>query len=187
MYIKQKMIKILAVLTLMLIGSAHATDKDNQKGTIPEGPGLGQPATAEEITALSINVFPDGRGLPDGAGSVTQGASIYKSKCVICHGIGGIGGSAEPLAGAEMGLTSEWPEKTIGTFWPYATTLFDFTRRSMPMTTPGSLSNDEAYALTAYLLYLNGIVDEGVMLNKETLMQVKMPNVDGFINIYGQE
>ena len=86
-----------------------------------------------------------------------------------------------------MGLTGEWPEKTIGTLWPYATTLFDFTRRSMPMTAPGSLSNDEAYALTAYLLYLNGIVDVGVMLNKETLMQVKMPNVDGFINVYEQE
>ncbi len=185
MYIERKIIKILAVSALMLIGSVVATD--NPGGLIAEGPDLGQLATAEEVTALSINVFPDGRGLPEGSGSVTQGASIYKSKCIVCHGTDGLGGSAEPLAGAEMGLTGEWPEKTIGTLWPYATTLFDFTRRSMPMTAPGSLSNDEAYALTAYLLYLNGIVDVGVMLNKETLMQVKMPNVDGFINVYEQE
>jgi cytochrome c len=185
MYIEQKKIKILAVLALMLIGSVVATD--NPGGLIPEGPDLGQLATAEEVAALSINVFPDGKGLPEGSGSVTQGASIYKSKCIVCHGAGGLGGSAEPLAGAEMGLTSEWPEKTIGTLWPYATTLFDFTRRSMPMTAPGSLSNDETYALTAYLLYLNGIAGENLVLNKETLMRVKMPNVDGFINIYEQE
>lgn len=97
-----------------------------------------------------------------------------------------MGDSAEPLAGAEMGLTDEWPEKTIGTYWPYATTLFDFTRRSMPMTEPGSLNDNETYALTAYLLYLNNIVAEDAVLNKETLMQVKMPNVDGFINVYEQ-
>jgi len=176
----------------MLTGSVLATGKDNQKGSvpegyIPEGPGLGQPAMADEVAALSINVFPDGRGLPEGSGSVMRGASIYQSRCIVCHGANGLGGSADPLAGAEMGLTGEWPEKTIGTLWPYATTLFDFTRRSMPMTAPGSLSNDESYALTAYLLYLNGIVDEDVVLNKETLMQVKMPNVDGFINVYEQE
>lgn len=185
MYIKQKMTKILAISVLMLIGSVVATE--DQQFSIPEGPQLGQPATAEEVAALSINVFSDGRGLPEGSGSVAQGASIYQSKCIVCHGAGGLGGSAEPLAGAKMGLTGEWPEKTIGTLWPYATTLFDFTRRSMPMTAPGSLNNDEVYAVTAYLLYLNGIVDKNLVLNKETLMQVKMPNVDGFINIYEQE
>lgn len=182
--------KILAVSILTLIGSVYATE--DQQGSIPEGlflegPGLGQPATAEEVAALSINVFPDGRGLPEGSGSVTQGASIYQSRCIVCHGANGLGGSAEPLAGAEMGLSGEWPEKTIGTLWPHATTLFDFTRRSMPMTAPGSLSNDEIYALTAYLLYLNNIVAEDAVLDKEALMQVKMPNVDGFINVYEQE
>ena len=177
--------KILIISVLTLTGSVVATE-DQQK-TVAEGPELGQPATAEEVAALSINVFPDGRGLPEGSGSVAQGASIYQSKCIVCHGAGGLGGSAEPLAGAEMGLTGEWPEKTIGTLWPYATTLFDFTRRSMPMTAPGSLSNEETYAVTAYLLYLNNIVAEDVVLNKETIMQVKMPNADGFINIYEQE
>jgi len=177
--------KILIISVLTLTGSVVATE-DQQK-TVPEGPNLGQPATAEEVAALSINVFPDGRGLPEGSGSVTQGAKVYQSKCIICHGGGGLGGSAEPLAGAEMGLTGEWPEKTIGTLWPLATTLFDFTQRSMPMTAPGSLSNDETYAVTAYLLYLNDIVAEDVVLNKKTIMQVQMPNADGFINIYEQE
>ena len=176
--------KILALSILTLIGSVCAAE--DQRSATLEGPGLGQPATLEEVAALSMNVFPDGRGLPDGSGSVIQGASLYQSKCIMCHGAYGKGGSAEPLAGAEMGLTGEWPEKTIGTLWPYATTVFDFTRRSMPMTAPGSLSNDETYALTAYLLYLNEIVTEDVVLNKETLMQVKMPNVDGFIDIYNE-
>ncbi len=184
MYIKMKMKKILALLILTLIGSGYAAD---QQSDIAEGPGLGQPATAAEVAALSINVFPDGRGLPDGNGNVTRGADLYQSKCLVCHGAGGLGGSGEPLAGAEMSLTSKWPQKTIGTLWPYATTLFDFIRRSMPMTAPGSLSNDETYALTAYLLYLNGIVADDVVLDKKTLAQVKMPNVDGFINVYEQE
>ncbi len=181
--------KILIISVLTLTGSVYATNaaNQNQKGVIQEGPELGQTATAEEVVALSINIFPDGRGLPEGSGSVTQGASIYQSKCIVCHGASGSGGSAEPLAGAEMSLTGEWPEKTIGTLWPYATTLFDFTRRSMPMTAPGSLTNEETYALTAYLLYLNNIVAEDAVMNKETILQVKMPNVNGFINIYEQE
>ncbi|MFT5426153.1 MAG: mono/diheme cytochrome c family protein [Gammaproteobacteria bacterium] len=174
--------KILALSILTLIGSGVAAE--DQTSLILEGPRLGQPATPVEVAAMSINVFPDGRGLPEGSGSVTHGASLYQAKCIVCHGASGYGSSAEPLAGAEMGLTDEWPEKTIGTLWPYATTLFDFIRRSMPMTAPGTLSNDETYALTAYLLYLNNIVAEDVVLNKETLMQVKMPNVDGFIDMY---
>ncbi len=177
--------KILIISVLTLTGSVVATE--DQKGSSLEGPNLGQAATAEEVTALSINIFPNGKGLPDGSGSVAQGASIYQTKCIGCHGAGGLGGSAEPLAGAEMGLTGEWPEKTIGTLWPYATTLFDFTRRSMPMTAPGSLSNEETYAVTAYLLYLNNIVAADAVMNKETILQVKMPNANGFINIYEQE
>ncbi len=177
--------QVLALSILTLIGSV-AVARD-QTGLFLEGPGLGQPATPEAVAAMSINVFPGGMGLPEGSGSVTYGASLYQSKCIVCHGSGGYGASAEPLAGAEMGLTDEWPEKTIGTLWPYATTLFDFIRRSMPMTAPGSLSNDESYALTAYLLYLNNIVAEDTVLNQKTLMQVKMPNVDGFIDIYNTE
>ena len=86
-----------------------------------------------------------------------------------------------------MGLTGEWPDQTIGTYWPYATTLFDFNRRSMPMDKPGLLTNDNTYAITAYLLYLNGIIDEETTLDAGTLMQVKMPNRDGFINVWENE
>lgn len=172
------MAKILATLILMTVGSIAAADGHNL------GPGLGQPATPEELSAWSINVFPDGRGLPKGSGSVTQGMVLYDAQCRACHGLNGLGSSAEPLAGAQMTLTDEWPEKTIGTLWPYATTLFDFIRRSMPMTVPGSLNDDESYALTAYLLFLNGIVDENAVLDDQSLPKVRMPNVNGFINVY---
>ena len=163
----------------MLVGSVNAAD-------IPEGPGLGQPASTEEIATRSINVFPDGQGLPTGTGSVVQGEKLYTKKCLHCHGVNGLGGSADPLAGAQMGLTDPWPEKTIGTYWPHATTLFDFTRRSMPMEAPGTLSNDETYALTAYLLYLNNIIARDEILDAERLLEIKMPNAKSFINIYEQ-
>ena len=153
----------------------------------PVGPHLGRAASAGEIAHFDINVFPDGTGLPPGSGSVAQGKLIYDRQCLACHGEGGTGSSADPLAGAEMGLTGEWPDQTIGTYWPYATTLFDFNRRSMPMDKPGLLTNDNTYAITAYLLYLNGIIDEETTLDAGTLMQVKMPNRDGFINVWENE
>lgn len=128
--------------------------------------------------------MPDGSGLPAGQGNVSQGETIYRQKCQSCHGPDGQGGSADQLAGASMMLTDDWPEKTIGTYWPFATTLFDFNRRSMPMQEPGSLSDNEVYAVTAYLLYLNDIVDEKAVLNANTLKKVRMPNRDGFINMY---
>ena len=170
---------IRSVLILAGINSVSATE--------PKGAGLGEPATAEEIAAWDITVMPDGEGLPAGQGSVAAGKKIYAETCVACHGPQGIGGNAEKLAGAEMSLTSEYPEKTIGSYWPYATTLFDLIRRSMPMTAPGSLSNDEVYAVTAYLLYLNNIIDEDTVLDAASLPQVEMPNREGFIDIYQQE
>ena len=131
--------------------------------------------------------MPDGEGLPAGRGSASEGKVIYEKQCIACHGPKGAGDSADQLAGAQMGLTSEYPEKTIGTYWPYSTTLFDMVRRSMPMTAPGSLSNDQVYAVTAYLLYLNNIIAEEDIMDAETLPQVKMPNRDGFINAYELE
>lgn len=186
---------ILTTSALMLAGNtafaAEQIDKATSgsllqlpdPGSVP-GPRLGEPLSAQTEALLSINVFADGWGLPEGSGSVVQGATLYQAKCLSCHGSNGQGGSAEPLAGAEMGLTDEWPQKTIGTLWPYATTLFDFIRRSMPMTAPGSLSDNETYALSAYLLFLNDIVAEDVELDRISLPQIKMPNADGFINVY---
>lgn len=172
--------KILALLILILAGKVYAAD-------VPAGPNLGRSATVAELDAMSINVFPDGRGLPDGQGNVSEGAALYQAQCLACHGTNGLGSSAEPLAGAKMELTDEWPEKTIGTLWPYATTLFDFIRRSMPMTSPGSLSNNDSYALTAYLLFLNGIITEDTTLDKHSLPKIKMPNAEGFIQVYKPE
>lgn len=104
-----------------------------------------------------------------------------------CHGLDGTGDSADELAGAAHSLTDNPPDKTMGTYWPYATTIFDFIRRSMPLNALGVLNNNELYAITAYLLHLNGIIDEEKGINANTLPKVKMPNRDGFINIYQKE
>ena len=152
-----------------------------------QGPGLGHTVSPEEIAKWDISVFPDGDGLPKGEGSVQDGEAIYKNKCITCHGENGLGSTADQLAGAQMGLTSDYPEKTIGTYWPYATTIFDVVRRSMPMAKPGSLSDSEVYAVTAYLLYLNNIISKDDIMNASTLSKVKMPNEDGFINVYETE
>ncbi|HTT07874.1 MAG TPA: cytochrome c [Gammaproteobacteria bacterium] len=146
-----------------------------------DGPHLGRPASAADIAAWQLNVFPDGTGLPAGRGTAKQGAPLFAQKCASCHGEEGIGGTAEELAGGREPLTSPVPDKNIGTYWPYATTIFDFTRRSMPMDAPGSLSADEIYAITAYLLFRNGIIKADEEMNARTLPKVKMPNRNGFI------
>ena len=147
------------------------------------GPGLGEPADRRAVSRLDRGIMPDGTGLPAGSGSAAQGRVIYDRLCLSCHGQGGLGDSGDQLAGAQMQLTDEWPEKTIGTFWPYAPTLFDFIRRSKPMMQPGTLTDSEVYALTAYLLYLNEIIPAHQELNASTLASVKMPNRDGFIQV----
>ena len=145
------------------------------------GPHLGKPVTAEDIAAWNISIYPDGQGLPPGNGTAAKGKALFAQKCAACHGIEGIGGTADELAGGTAPLNSEYPDKNIGTYWPYATTVFDFTRRAMPMDAPGSLTDDETYAITAYLLYRNGIIGENAEMNAETLPKVTMPNRDGFI------
>lgn len=177
---KLQKIILISVLTAAGINFSYAE-------SIQDGPRLGHAISPEEIAKWDISVFPDGEGLPEGEGNVVEGEKIYKQKCIACHGKNGIGASADQLAGAQNKLTSDYPEQTIGTYWPYATTIFDVVRRSMPMTAPGSLSNNETYALTAYLLYLNNIISKDDVMNAATLPKVKMPNVDGFINIYEEE
>jgi cytochrome c len=141
---------------------------------------LGQPATPAEITAWDIDVRADGKGLPSGRGTVAQGKQLFAERCAVCHGVDGRGGQADTLAGGRGTLASPNPIRTIGSYWPYATTIFDFVRRAMPFDRPQSLSNDEVYAVTAYLLRLNGIIGESVTLDASTLPTIVMPNRDGF-------
>lgn len=153
----------------------------------PEAPMLGKPAAKADVKAWSIGVFPDGKGLPPGRGNAAEGEAIYQRYCEACHGSEGVGYTAEELAGGENGLTHQYPDKTIGTYWPYASTIFDFTRRAMPLNAPGSLSDDAVYAVTAYLLYINGIIDQKTELSATTLPKISMPNRHGFIRIYSGE
>jgi cytochrome c len=146
-------------------------------------PRLGRPIAAEEAARWDSSVFPDGRGLPPGRGTATEGAPLFAQKCAACHGPGGRGATAEELAGGTEALTSKSPDKTIGLYWPYPTTIFDFTRRAMPMFAPGSLSADEVYALTAYLLFANGLIGERDEMNSSSLPKVRMPNRDGFVGV----
>ncbi len=145
-----------------------------------QSPGLGQPLSAADLAGIQGSVLPDGAGLPPGSGSVADGARLYQTLCLSCHGPEGQGGINDRLAGGIGSLTSEQPIKTIGSFWPYATTLFDYLRKAMPYTAPGSLSDEESYALTAYLLHVNGIVDADAVLDAGSLPAVRMPNRDGF-------
>ncbi len=149
-------------------------------GAQADAPQLGEPVTAAALEAIDYTVFPDGEGLPPGGGTATEGLAIYQAQCRVCHGEGGEGGPNDRLVGGQGSLTSEKPVKTIGSYWPYATTLFDYLRRAMPHQAPGSLDDSALYALSAYLLYENGIIDRDEVMNAETLPAVQMPNRDGF-------
>ena len=143
---------------------------------------LGRPATPEEIRELDISVAPDGSGLPKGSGTVRQGQQIYQALCANCHGDRGQGVSQYPaLAGGRGTLKRSNPLLTVGSYWPYATTVWDYIHRKMPYARPGTLTPDETYALTAFVLYLNGILDWEAELNETTLPRVKMPNRNGFV------
>lgn len=143
---------------------------------------MGTPLTSAEISGWNIDVSPDGRGLPPGSGDVVTGARIFESKCAACHGAAGQGGLGDPLVGGRGTLTSDKPKRTIGSYWPYATTLFDYIRRAMPFNAPQSLTSDEVYALSAFLLNQNGIVPPNTRLDRNSLPKVIMPNRDGFVS-----
>jgi cytochrome c len=149
---------------------------------LAETPDLGHPATPEEIAVWDISIGPDGAGLPSGNGTPQQGEAVYVAKCLACHGEKGQGKPNDQLVGGLGTLTGDQPAvKTVGSFWPYATTLFDYVRRAMPFNAPRSLSDDEVYAVCAYILQLNGIIGEGTVMNAQTLAKVQMPNRDGFV------
>ena len=155
--------------------------------------GVGRAPTAEELKAWDLTIPPDGQGLPPGQGTAVLGKPVYADRCAACHGDNGddpkyraLVGGRGPLTPAELSENLDWvlggkPVLTIGRFWPYATTLWSYINRAQPFDEPGSLTHDEVYAVTAYLLYLNGIIGEADVLDARTLPAVKMPNRDGFV------
>jgi cytochrome c len=169
-----------AIGASVLVAACAASSSAPNMPTV--GPDLGRVATAQEVAAWDISIPPTGAGLPAGSGSVKQGESVYVAKCQACHGVKGAGKPADPLVGGIGSLASGKAVLTVGSYWPYATTLFDYVRRAMPTTNPQSLSNSEVYAVTAYLLHLNGIIGEGAVMEAATLPHVKMPNRDGFVD-----
>jgi mono/diheme cytochrome c family protein len=162
-----------ACLLALVLGSGMA---------LAQSPGLGKPIPEADIKAWDITILPDGTNLPPGSGTVAQGAKLYVDKgCGACHGPGGRGGPNAVLYDDNAKLDRIEANKTIGNFWAQATTLFDFIRRAMPYPQPRTLSNEETYALTAYVLFLNKLIGENDTINAETLPKVKMPNKDNFI------
>ena len=150
--------------------------------------GFGRPATPEEIRAWDIDVRPDGTGLPSGRGTVAAGAALYSEQCAVCHGADGRGGEFEALVGREprkgfpFGKDAKLVElRTVGNYWPYATTLYDYINRSMPQAVPGTLTPDEVYSLVAYLLHLNEIIPKDAVMDAQTLPKVVMPARDRFV------
>lgn len=142
---------------------------------------FGRPAPASLLSAWDIDVGPDGRGLAEGSGTAAEGRALYASKCAACHGETGVEGPRDRLVGGRGTLATPMPVKTIGSYWPYAPTLFDYINRAMPFTAPGTLRPDEVYSLVAFLLRENGVIPADVVIDKTTLPAIRMPNRDGFI------
>jgi S-disulfanyl-L-cysteine oxidoreductase SoxD len=147
-----------------------------------EAPHFGQPVTADELAPWDISIGPDGAGLPAGRGTPKEGEAVYAANCQACHGEKGAGRPNDTLVGGFGTIASDRPAvKTVGSYWPYATTLFDYIRRAMPYQQTKSLTNDEVYAVSAYILHLNGVIGADDALDAQSLAKVKMPNRDGFI------
>jgi len=182
-------VMLLIVAACSRDATSTSASASNAAGEPPRHYGLGRVATSAEVAALDSDVGPDGEGLPPGSGSAQQGEALYKAKCAMCHGPKGQG--MPPVFPALIGRDPKAEgfafamdpklTKTIGNYWPHATTVFDYVRRAMPLLQPGSLTNDEVYGLTAYLLAANNVVPMTTTLDAASLKQVKMPYVDKFV------
>ena len=167
----------------LISGIAIAAIASASFAATPPPPKLGKPATADEIARVDISIPPDGKGLPAGSGSVAQGAQVFAQKCAVCHGANAEGTpSGDRLVGGVGSLSSPNPVKTVNSYWPYATTVFDYIRRAMPITNPQSLQNDEVYAVVAYILSFDNVVPKDAVLDANSLPKVQMPNRAGFVN-----
>ncbi len=170
----ERLVAIAGDCAVMLVAAAPAMAAD--------GPGLGQPIAPADLAPWDISVGPDGVGLPPGRGTAAQGEAVYAAKCQACHGEKGAGRPNDALVGGSATIASDRPAvKTVGSYWPYATTLFDYVRRAMPWNETKSLSNDELYAVSAYILHLNGVIAATDVVDAQSLPKVRMPNRDGFI------
>ena len=168
---RELFITAFAVLALGCATSVHAQDRY----------GIGRAATPAEIAGWNIDIDREGHNLPPGSGSVSHGHEIFDAQCAACHGARGEGAVGDQLVGGQGTLASPKPVRTVGSYWPYATTLFDYIRRAMPQNAPQSLSNEEVYAVAAYVLNLNGLLPADATLDADRLKAVKMPNRDSFV------
>ena len=165
------------VLALILL-AAWMAPAGSQEARIQ----LGTPINEDQLSGFDLIAAPDGSGMPTGAGTARQGRAVYELNCLRCHAVNGEGVSGNTIiVGGDM-RSEESPLRTVGSYWPHASTLFDFIRRAMPADAPKTLSDEEVYQVTAYVLFLNGIIGEDESINSETLTAIVMPNGDGFIN-----
>jgi mono/diheme cytochrome c family protein len=172
MRMRRSPILMLAVVMLACVTTAQAQGRY----------GIGRPATPAEIAGWNIDIDRYGHNLPPGSGSVSRGRDVFDQQCAACHGAKGEGGIGELLVGGQGTLATPKPVKTVGSYWPYAPTLFDYIRRAMPQNAPESLSNDDVYAVSAYILSLNGLLSADAILDAGNLSEVKMPNRKMFVD-----
>ncbi len=177
--------------TWIVIAVAAAGGCGGDGAAVVERLEIGRPASAAEIAAIDIDVMPDGTGLPDGAGTPLAGSVVYARECASCHGPTGVEGPNDRLVGrppdGEFPFADDpetRPFRTVGSYWPYATTVFDYVRRAMPQHAPGSLSDDDVYAVTAFLLHRNGLIAESDTMTAATLPAVRMPARERFESAY---
>ena len=171
------MCKKFLLSALLLVVSTHTLVVSSQ-----EGVKLGVPISEEDLTQFDLIAGPDGSGFPPGSGTARQGKEVYDRNCAVCHGPNGEGTSGNTIiVGGDM--QSEGPPlRTVGSYWPHASTLFDFIRRAMPAIAPKSLTNQQVYQVTAYVLYMNNIIAQDTEIDATNLSDIEMPNADGFIN-----
>jgi len=155
-------------------------------GLLAQSPkyGVGRTPSPEEIRAMDISILPDGTGLPEGQGTPAEGREVYARRCARCHGPKGEGGDEpkqSPLVGGRGSLKTPKPLKTVGSYWPYAPTVWDYVNRAMPLDRPGTLTHNQVYSLVAFIFSMNGIIAENDVLDAKTLSKIRMPNRDGFV------